>query len=139
MNRRNGAKTPTCKSARRATSMTYSVTELLHDGDDQSVIFGSGDALYLSFAEHLLPPLPKGWTRDWLLYLDGWAKDRDPNTVSAEKVEPLPFHAMGTYPPLGPFPDSAEHRRWKAEYNTRPGRRLIEDLQPESAHITRDS
>jgi hypothetical protein len=68
-----------------------------------------------------LPPLPDGWRRDYLLFLDGWAKDRDPNTLEALYVEPLPFHGMSGYP-YGPeehFPDTPEHRAWRREWNTR--------------------
>jgi len=41
---------------------------------------------------------PGRWTRDFLLKVDGWAKDRDPNTAFSATVEPLPFHAMSRYP-----------------------------------------
>ena len=79
-----------------------------------------------------LPPLPDGWTRDYLVFLDGWAKDRDPNTHGALYVEPLPFHGMSGYP-YGVdegFPDDEEHRRWRREWNTRPAHRWIESLVP---------
>ncbi len=73
---------------------------------------------------------PEGWTRDFLLKVEGWAKDRDPNTAFSSSVEPLPFHAMSRYPyPANEhFPDDAEHRRYRQEYNTRPGLRLIRPL-----------
>ncbi len=84
----------------------------------------------LDFEAASLPPLPAGWTRDWLLFLDGWAKDRDPNTASAQRVEPLPFHAMSAYPPRPgeTFPDDAAHRAWQAEWNTREGAVLLPPL-----------
>jgi hypothetical protein len=68
--------------------------------------------------------------RDYLLFLDGWAKDRDLNTVEALEVEPLPFHAMTGYP-YGPdesFPGDREHRAWRDEWNTREGIDWIEPL-----------
>ena len=79
-----------------------------------------------------LPPPPEGWTRDYLLYLDGWAKDRDPNTVSALHVAPLPFHGMSGYPYGADerFPDTPEHRAWRVDWNTRPAHRWIEPLAP---------
>ena len=80
--------------------------------DDRYVIMGSGDALELRFDATQLPPVPEGYVRDYLVFLDGWAKDRDPNTVEALEVEPLPFHGMSGYP-YGPdesFPDTEEHR-----------------------------
>ena len=57
------------------------------------------------------PPPPAGWTRDFLLKVDGWAKDRDPNTAFSTTVEPLPFHAMSRYPyPAGEhYPADAVH------------------------------
>ncbi len=105
------------------------VRELLRDVDDRPVILGSGDEIRLRFSAGLPPPA--GWTRDFLLKVDGWAKDRDPNTAFSATVEPLPFHAMSRYPyPAGEhFPDDADHRRYRQEYNTRPALRLIRPLE----------
>ena len=105
------------------------VRDVLRDVDDRPVILGSGDEIRLQFAA--APPPPAGWTRDFQLKVDGWAKDRDPNTAFSASVEPLPFHAMSRYPyPAGEhFPDDAEHRRYRQEYNTRPALRLIRPLQ----------
>ena len=105
------------------------VRELLKDVDDRLAILGSGDEIRLKFSGAMAPP-PPGWTRDFLLKVDGWAKDRDPNTAFSTSVEPLPFHAMSRYPyPAGErFPDDAEHRRYREEYNTRPALRLIRPL-----------
>ena len=77
--------------------------------------------------------MPAGFTRDYLVFLDGWAKDRDPNTLEALYVEPLPFHGMSGYP-YGPdesFPQTPEHRAWRLEWNTRPAKRWIEPLAPQ--------
>ena len=108
--------------------------ELLDDVDDRFVVLGAGDALELSFDATELPPLRPGWVRDWLVYLDGWAKDRDPNTVEALTVEPLPFHGMSGYP-YGPdehFPTSELHETWRAEWQTREAYRPIVPLAPAS-------
>ena len=77
------------------------------------------------------PPLRPGWQRDFLLKVDGWAKDQDANTAFALSVEPLPFHGMSAYPypPSEHFPDDAQHRRYREEYNTRPALRLVRPLQ----------
>jgi hypothetical protein len=74
--------------------------------------------------------VPAGWTRDYLLKVDGWAKDRDANTAFPATVEPLPFHAMSVYPYPGNehFPDDASHREYREKYNTRPALRLIRPL-----------
>ncbi|MAF66115.1 MAG: hypothetical protein CMJ84_10730 [Planctomycetes bacterium] len=101
--------------------------ELVGAIDDRFVVLGSGDALALAFDAGELPPVPEGYVRDYLVFLDGWAKDRDPNSVEAERVEPLPFHAMSGYP-YGPdeaFPDDEAHRAYRARWLTRPARRLI--------------
>jgi tetratricopeptide (TPR) repeat protein len=105
------------------------VRELLGDVDDRLAILGSGDEIRLRFSSALAPP-SAGWTRDFLMKVDGWAKDRDPNTAFSTSVEPLPFHAMSRYPyPAGEqFPDDTEHRRYREEYNTRPALRLIRPL-----------
>jgi tetratricopeptide (TPR) repeat protein/uncharacterized membrane protein YgcG len=108
------------------------VLPLLERVDDELVILGSGDEVRLRFAAGALPPLPPGWRRDFLLDVDGWAKDADPNTAYAQSVEPLPFHAMSAYPyPASErFPDDAEHRRWRETYNRRPALRLLRPLAP---------
>jgi len=106
------------------------VVPLLGAVDDRYVIMGSGDALEVVFDAAGLPPVPDGWTRDWLVFLDGWAKDGDPNTLAAQRVEPLPFHGMSSYPPPPgeAFPDTPAHRAWRREWNTREGRALAEPL-----------
>lgn len=108
------------------------VRELLEATDDRFVILGSGDALSVSFDARACPPLPEGWSRDFLVYLDGWAKDRDPNTVEALEVEPLPFHGMSGYPYRDDerFPDGEVHRLWREQWNTREGQRWIAPLSP---------
>lgn len=108
------------------------VLPLLKEAEDQFVILGSGDALRLRFDANLAPPLPQGWRRDFLVYLDGWAKDRDPNSLGVEFVEPMPFHGMSGFPygPSEHFPDSPEHKAWRAEWNTRPSKTWIKSLAP---------
>jgi len=98
------------------------VRELLTDVDDRMVIMGSGDELRLLFNKHHLPPLPAGWKRDFLLLVDGWAKDGDSNTAFARSVEPLPFHGMTSYPYPSHehFPADELHRRYQQHFNTRP-------------------
>jgi len=71
-----------------------------------------------------------GRARTYLLFLDGWAKDGDPNTMHSQTVGPLPFHGMSGYPYRDDerYPDGEAHRRYLAEWNTRPGRALVPDL-----------
>lgn len=110
------------------------VRELLDTVDDRFVIFGSGDEVALEFAAAGLPPLPDGWRRDWLLYVDGWAKDGDANTAHSQTVGPLPFHGMSGYP-YGEgeaYPQTEEHRRYVEEWLTRPALELTRGLRPEA-------
>jgi hypothetical protein len=106
--------------------------ELLGAIDDQFVILGSGDALTLKFDARSLPALPAGWRRDYLVFFDGWAKDRDPNTIEALEVEPLPFHGMSGYPYRDDehFPRTPQHEAWRAQWNTRDAREWIAPLEP---------
>lgn len=106
------------------------VKELAQDVDDRLIIMGSGDELKLRFRARAFPPLREGWTRDYLLRVDGWAKDRDANTAFSTSVEPLPFHAMSVYPYPNAehFPDDEAHQKYRREYNTRPALKLIRPL-----------
>ncbi len=103
------------------------VTPLVVEPDDMFVVMGSGDELQLAYRASALPPLPKGWKRDFVLKVDGWAKDRDANTAHSQSVEPLPFHAMSRYPyPASEhYPDDAAHREYRKKYNIRPALRLL--------------
>lgn len=105
------------------------VKPLVLAADDKMVIMGSGDELSLEFPANLAPPKP-GWTRDFLLLVDGWAKDADANTAFSENVLPLPFHAMSAYPYKASehFPSDEAHVAYVKEYLTRPALRLIRPL-----------
>jgi hypothetical protein len=108
------------------------VKDLLRDLDDRMVILGSGDEIRMLFPAAGLPALPAGWRRDYLLLVDGWAKDADANTAFSQSVLPLPFHGMSRYPyPAGEhFPDDEAHRGYIREYLTRPALRLIRPVSP---------
>ncbi|MEK6611657.1 MAG: FG-GAP-like repeat-containing protein [Gemmatimonadota bacterium] len=95
------------------------VLPLLRGSDDMYVVMAPGDETTLEFAG--APPPPKGWTRDFLLYSDGWIKDADMNTALGNTVGPLPFHAIRQYPyaPGERYPTDAAHQRYLREYNTR--------------------
>lgn len=106
------------------------VKELLESVDDRFAILGSGDEVRLRFLADLLPQLQPGWRRDFIMKVDGWAKDRDANTAYSQTVEPLPFHAMSAYPYSRDehFPKDAIHEKYRKEYNTRPALHLIRAL-----------
>jgi len=97
------------------------VTELLQDADDRFVLFGKGEEVTLKFKAQGLPHLPRGWKRDFLLYVNGYCKDMDPNTAFPDTVDPLPFHAMSAYPyPEGEhYPDDPSHVEYLKRFNTR--------------------
>jgi len=97
------------------------VTELLQDADDRFVVFGRGEEVTLKFRTAGLPPLPKGWKRDFLFYANGYCKDMDPNTAFPDTVDPLPFHGMSAYPyPEGEhYPDDPQHLDYLKKFNTR--------------------
>jgi tetratricopeptide (TPR) repeat protein len=98
------------------------VGDLVRRVDDRMVIMGAGDELKLLFSARDLPKPKNGWSRDFLLLVDGWAKDSDANTAYGKSVEPLPFHGMAgyPYPDWQHFPDDAGHRNYQAIFNTRP-------------------
>ena len=94
---------------------------LLRAVDDRYAIVGPGDELRMLFDGRKLPPLPSGWKRDFIFTSDGWTKDSEKNTITGEQVGPLPFHGMKRYPYGADeqFPDTAAHRAWQREWNTR--------------------
>ena len=108
------------------------VDDLLRQVDDRMVVMGSGDEIVMRFPATGLPALPNGWRRDYLLLVDGWAKDADANTAFSQSVLPLPFHGMSRYPyPASEhFPDDDAHRAYQREYLTRPALRLLRPMAP---------
>lgn len=97
------------------------VLPLLGSADDQYIVMAPGDEATVEFDAATLAPLPRGWTRTFLLYTDGWIKDADLNTAFGNSVEPLPFHAMKEYPYAAgeSYPADSALDRYRREYNTR--------------------
>jgi len=97
------------------------VKELLINSDDMFVIARPGDEISLLFDAGQLRPLPKGWTRTFLLYSDGYSKEMDINSATPDEVGPLPFHKMTRYPYSAPesYPLTPERQKYIEEYNTR--------------------
>jgi tetratricopeptide (TPR) repeat protein len=97
------------------------VRELVRASDDMFVISLPGDELSLSFDANALAPLPRGWTRTFLLYADGYSKEMDINSASPEQVAPLPFRRMREYPYKSPdsYPQTPAHLDYLERYNTR--------------------
>jgi hypothetical protein len=85
------------------------------------VVMAPGDEMTVQFDAASASALPPGWSRDFLLYSDGWIKDADLNTAFGNTVAPLPFHDMKEYPyaPGESYPKDAEHQGYLRDYNTR--------------------
>lgn len=97
------------------------VLPLLQKADDEYIIANSGDQISIDFDAKNVPLLPKGWKRDFIIYSEGWVKDGDLNTAHGQTVDPLPFHAMPSYP-YGEntmYPTDKAHREYQKKYNTR--------------------
>jgi Tfp pilus assembly protein PilF len=97
------------------------VLPLLKRPDDMYIVMAPGDEATIQFDASSADSLPAGWRRDFLLYTDGWIKDSDLNTAFGTTVEPLPFHAIKSYPyaPGESYPRDGAHERYRREYNTR--------------------
>jgi hypothetical protein len=97
------------------------VVPLLGDRDDMFVITRSGDEIEVMFETASLPQVKDGWVRDYIVYVDGFGKDMDPNSAAPHFLGPLPFHGMSSFPysPEEHYPDSEAHQRYLREWNTR--------------------
>ena len=109
--------------ARQAGTYTRygDVRPLLADFDDRLVVFGSGEEVALEFDPAKLPPVPKGWTRDYFFLANGYEKDMDFYAADGNTVEPLPFRSMDIYPypKSKSFPLDDAHLNYLLNYNTR--------------------
>jgi hypothetical protein len=110
------------------------VTDLLGAYDDRYVVMNAGDELTVRYPTGDLPELPAGWRRDYVLHTDGWVKDGDIHTAHSQTVEPLPYHAMSSYPnrPQHGAESSPEREAWLREYQTRwvDDRRFRSTMRP---------
>jgi hypothetical protein len=96
------------------------VRPLLERSDDQFVVMVPGDEVTVEFDAPADAP-PPGWTRDFILYSDGWIKDSDLNTANGTTIGPLPYHAIKSYPYASgdAYPADSARQRYLREYNTR--------------------
>jgi hypothetical protein len=101
------------------------VRPLLDQSDDQYIVMVPGDETTVEFDAAALGPPAPGWTRTFFLYSDGWIKDSDLNTAYGTTVEPLPYHAIRSYPYAAGdgYPADSARQRYLREYNTRIIRR----------------
>ena len=97
------------------------MTPLLGEVDDRYVIMSHGDELTLEIDADSFPEIPPGSTRSFLFFADGFGKDMDFHSARSLSVDPLPFHAMSSYPypATEVYPQTAEHTRYHLDYNSR--------------------
>ena len=97
------------------------VKDLLLRADSKYVIANAGDEIAVEFDASGIPDPPAGWSRDFIIYTNGWLKDGDLNTARGQTVEPLPFIGMSKYPYGSEehYPMDADHQRYLKQYNTR--------------------
>jgi Flp pilus assembly protein TadD len=97
------------------------VRPLLEDSDDQYIVMMPGDEATVEFKAGAATEPRPGWSRTFFLYSDGWIKDSDLNTAYGTTIEPLPFHAIRSYPytPGDAYPADSARQRYLREYNTR--------------------
>jgi Tfp pilus assembly protein PilF len=108
--------------ARQAGTYTRygDVLPLLTGFDDRFAVFGSGEEVALEFDPSSLPPLARGWTRDYFFLSNGYEKDMDFYAAEGSTVEPLPFRSMNNYPyPGKTYPLSPANLDSLLTYNTR--------------------
>ncbi|HEX8686562.1 MAG TPA: ASPIC/UnbV domain-containing protein, partial [Pyrinomonadaceae bacterium] len=107
------------------------VRGLLKTTDDVFVVSLAGDELSLSFDASALPALPRGWTRTFLLYADGFSKEMNIHSASPDQLAPLPFHGMKAYPYAAreARPSTAARADYLERYNTRVVTRALPPLR----------
>ena len=108
------------------------VQTLLLKLDDMFVITRSGDEIEALFEVDHLPPLPEGWIRDYLVFVDGFGKDMDINSASPDHVGPLPFHGMTSFPYTDreKYPETSIHQKYLKTWNTRIVKEWIPPIRP---------
>jgi hypothetical protein len=76
------------------------VLELVTEADDRFAIFGRGEQVALEFPEPAFSRAPETDRKTtWFLRARGYCKDMCPLTAHPDTLEPLPYAAMGNYPP----------------------------------------
>ena len=107
------------------------VLPLLTQRDDMFVIARAGDEIEALFDVTGLTPLPEGWVRDYLVYVDGFGKDMDLHSARPDSIGPLPFHGMPSYPypEQRHYPDDEAHRDYLKKWNTRTVDRWLPKLR----------
>lgn len=97
------------------------VTPLLHQIDNQYVIFGSGEEIDAEFSAASLKPLPPHWKRDYFFYANGFVKDMDFYEALPFTVAQMPFHQMTAYPYSAAehYPENSRSLNYQLDWNDR--------------------
>lgn len=93
------------------TTTQRDCSPLLTSVDDAVAIFAGGEEVRLRF-DARLAPLAAGWSRGFVLDLNGWCKDMDFLTGGGARVDPLPLRDSESSP-------SPAREALHAEFNTR--------------------
>lgn len=94
------------------------VTELVGAHDDHVVVLVTGDRVVVEFAVPEPPPVGRAMT--YFLRVSGWSKEACFHNTTGGRIEPLPFRAMGRYPPpAGSAPDDPAYAEYLETYQTR--------------------
>ncbi len=106
-------------TSRGAFTRYGDVTALVQSADNEFVIGRQGDVVSIQFSADL-PPVPKGWVRDYILVTNCWFKGNGLPYVPFT-VDPLPFQTMTSfpYPSNETYPYDAQHQAYLNTYNTR--------------------
>ncbi len=88
---------------------------LLAATDDALAVLGPGEEVRLRFAADIAPPRA-GWTRRYVLEVDGWCKDMDLFTGDGERLEPLPSRAPAGAPASSTTLNASTRTRWRGGY-----------------------
>jgi parallel beta-helix repeat protein len=95
------------------------VGPLLEDADDMFAVMRHGDELSLEFQD--IAPAPGKDRHAFLLADVMYSIKYTTSRFVSDSIEPMPFHGMSEYPygDNESYPDDAEHRAYRSEWNTR--------------------
>jgi tetratricopeptide (TPR) repeat protein len=97
------------------------VTTLLTDDDDHLCVMSPGDEIVVDFDASKLGDPPAGWKRSYVLRSIGYCKDADLFSATDDRVGPLPWKGMKSYPfgREGERPLDPAYEAYLLEYQTR--------------------
>ncbi len=91
------------------------VSPLVSATDDTVAIIGPGEEVQLAFAT-CAEKLANGWTRSYVLELNGWCKDMDLYTQFGDTVDPLPVRTSSEPATLRQQLHEKYNRRFRSGY-----------------------